>query len=130
MGTDKGHARAGVQPREGEELQAEARLPQAALHGHVSAGVMCGRINTRLRVTKTMSQDQNVIMHRSQCHYANPLFMLTVKTSNIVKYCYSRSNFHAFYCTNYCNLQNEQLRRERLGGRLENVQFCTKGSMS
>ena len=39
MGADKGYARVGVKPRAGEELQAEARLPQAALHGHVRPGM-------------------------------------------------------------------------------------------
>ena len=64
LDTDEGHAGAGVEPREGEELQAEARIPQAPLHGDVPAGVIgCGSdlVNTRARKTTTMSQDQNVI---------------------------------------------------------------------
>ena len=40
LDTDGGHAGAGVQPCEGEELQAEARLPQAALNGNVLTGVI------------------------------------------------------------------------------------------
>ena len=40
LDSDEGHAGARVEPREGEELQAEARLPQAPLHGDVRSGVM------------------------------------------------------------------------------------------
>ena len=50
--TDEGHAGARVEPREGEELQAEARLPQAPLHGDVRAGVrgsgFSDLVNTRV----------------------------------------------------------------------------------
>ena len=52
LDTHEGHAGARVEPREGEELQAETRLPQAPLHGDVRAGVMgsgfSDLVNTRV----------------------------------------------------------------------------------
>ena len=61
---DEGHAGARVEPREGEELQAEARLPQAPLHGDVRAGVM-SRGGSDLVNTRGPGKNDNVA--RSKC---------------------------------------------------------------